>query len=145
MGFRNEAMLEANLASNIYHLIGAEEAAEVLMIKEGLEKTMESKYYKPGAKVESVDYIINSIKPLVDVKLIGRALDVAQGAVTVDPRSVKARLAWADMFLLAKFNDRAIEEYKNVLKLDPGNKDANEGIAKATGQVTEDDKPALFN
>ena len=64
------------------------------------------------------------IDELVDLGLVGRALIVARGAVTVDPTSVKARLAWADMLIMANQEQRAVEEYKNVLLLDPDNQEA---------------------
>lgn len=145
MGLRKEGTEQANLASNIYHLLGEDEGLEVLIIKEGLEKILESKYFVPGTEAQSVDYVVDNIKPLLDAKLTGRALEIAQGAVTLDPRSVKARLAWAEMLLTVKYNDRALEEFENVLRLDPGNKEANDGIERALGKNTESNKPEIFN
>ena len=128
----------------MYHLFGDSQQQEILTVREDLEKNLKSKYYELGRSVSDVDFIIGSVAGLVEVKLIGRALEVAQGAVTVDPTNVEARLTFAKTLAIASYKGRAIEEYQNVLRLDPSNAEAR-GELRKLSNPEPDTKPELFN
>ena len=143
-GLRTRATDEVNVASNMYHLFGDSQQQEILTVREDLEKNLKSKYYELGRSVSDVDFIIGSVAGLVEVKLIGRALEVAQGAVTVDPTNIEARLTFAKTLAIASYKGRAIEEYQNVLRLDPSNAEAR-GELRKLSNPEPDTKPELFN
>jgi len=143
-GLRTRATDEVNVASNMYHLFGDSQQQEILTVREDLEKNLKSKYYELGRSVSDVDFIIGSVAGLVEVKLIGRALEVAQGAVTVDPTNIEARLTFAKTLAIASYKGRAIEEYQNVLRLDPSNAEAR-GELRKLSNPEPDTEPELFN
>jgi tetratricopeptide (TPR) repeat protein len=130
MGQRNLAYQEMNLATNLFYGFEENERKQITQIREMVERTSPNNFFKLGYGVEKTAFIIDQSNELYKEGLSKRALQIAQGAVTVDPTNIKARINWADIMESVGATDSAILEYNNVLKLEPTNKEAKEKIAK---------------
>jgi len=150
MGLRDLAVKELNLASDLIHKYSLAEQQQILDARDQIESTPMSEFYKPGYQTETVDYILKNVQPLLDAKFDARAVEVVKGAVTVDPLSVKARLRWADLLNQTGDPQRALQEYYNVLVVDPKNQEAldkiatlESGVSQPEEQATGGEKPAF--
>jgi tetratricopeptide (TPR) repeat protein len=66
-------------------------------------------------------------------KRASRAAGYLQEAVELAPRSAENRVLLAQAYVLSKQVEKGVEEFERVLKLDPANKDAQDGIKRLKG------------
>lgn len=65
--------------------------------------------------------------------MAARAVGYLQRAVAQKPNDVQARVLLAQAHVLSKQLDKAKEEFRKVLKMDPNNKDAHDGLERLEG------------
>jgi hypothetical protein len=130
MGLRQLAYREMNIATTIFFGMEEKDRDEITKLRESTERLSPNEYYRPGYQVEKADYIMGEAAKIMAAGAKTRAVQVAQGAVTVEPENIKARINWADALESTGSTPSAIVEYKNVLKLDPENEEAKEKLDK---------------
>ena len=124
MDLKPYAFSEMNLASNIFHQIGRKQSKEFTQLREAVESQKPKDFFAPGYKAPSVETIHIELEKLINNGLRGRALEVARGAVAVDPTNLNARFKWAQLLEESYASDSAQVEYQHILDLDPENSTA---------------------
>lgn len=133
MDKRDWALLELNLASNLFYRFGLTEKQQIEGIRTNMEQAQPQATFAPGSKVSSADTLLKFIPDLIARNQRSKALKAAQGAVIVDPRSVPARLQLARIYEAMGDPVFVQLEYQNVLKLDPKNTEALNQLEKLHG------------
>lgn len=143
-GFRDRARDELNIAANIQ-----EKLAQILgttttfgQQRELIESAQPNERFLPGSEqlpLEEFFSLIEQWETLErqDSKQIAHKLAV--GAIAVYPEDINARLKVAQTFEELGDTVSAQTEYENVLKLDPENEDAKEGLLNLHQQTNPDE------
>lgn len=139
-GMREVAYNEANYLANFFHSISATERESLDQVRESVERTTESQYYMPGFEPLPLEEVLSEVNTLWGMKAKAQALEVARGAVITDPKSVKARMLWADLLVQVGASDSAVIEYQNALKLDSNNKELLEKYQAVKQSVLKNDE-----
>jgi cytochrome c-type biogenesis protein CcmH/NrfG len=66
-------------------------------------------------------------------RVAGQAVGYAQRAVAQKSGDTQARVLLAQAYVLSKQLDKAKEEFRRILKMDPNNKDAQQGLERLEG------------
>ncbi len=131
MNQRQLGFEEMNWASNLYHQFGEDEKAEVRTLREALERTPASEFFVLGYQPPELEFVLGEIDKLVEFGAMDRALTVSRGAVMLEPKSAGARVNWAELLQQVEATESAIIEYKNALKLQPGDEEIEQKLSTA--------------
>lgn len=123
-GLRQRGVGEVNIATSLGYDLDPRSAQEIATMRAAVETILPNRFYVLGSQAETVDFILEQAEELVQAGRPLRATQVVQGAVTLDPRNINARLKWAGLLESTLASQSAVLEYNHVLKLDPGNQEA---------------------
>jgi len=123
-GLRNTAVDEVNIATSLGYDLNNQLSEQIAFLRSKLESLPPSEYYELGYEADSVSELLEDVDTLVENQRINKALQISKGAVTSDPRSIQARLKYAQLLEMAEASSQAIVEYNNVLSLDEENETA---------------------
>ncbi len=128
--YRNQAREELNIAGNLDDYLRLQEPIETNF--EGVRRSIESSNIDPRFAPGEEPIALAEFLSLIDEWKQKRRLDVAHkmavGAIAVYPDSVEARLAVALTFKEYGLIESSMEEYLNVLILDPSNQTAQDAL-----------------
>lgn len=127
-GLRSRGVNEVNLATTLGYDLDPQAAKEIADLRASIESILPTQFYQLDQDSQQVSYILEQVDELEENRRYNRATYVAQGAVTLDPRHVEARLRWANLLEIVEASQSAVIEYENVLKLDPENETATERL-----------------
>lgn len=128
MGYRSEARENLNIASNLLYQIPEMERERIEAQRESIEAKYPLENKKPGTKVQDEKEMIKTIEILIDQNKFNNAYTGALGAVTINPLNMEARLLLAYLLEIGQNQKAALQEYENVLKYYPDNKEAQEKV-----------------
>lgn len=121
---------ESNYSTNLAQELTQDDKRAMEKLREQVESLLASDFYELGAESASSEDIIKEVEIIRESGRTGRAMVVARGAVTRDPRDIQARLLWAELLSSTDASDSAILEYQHVLRLDPDNQIAKSQIER---------------
>jgi hypothetical protein len=128
MGFRDIMLQEMNQAAEIYFQFSAEDKKMFTGMRNSVEQNRFDPRYKPLSVLPKVKSLLNSLPEMLKQNQNTRAFKTALAATYIEPTNVAAHLALAQIFEKMGDNNFAIQEYRNVLRLDKNQTEAKTRI-----------------
>jgi hypothetical protein len=125
---RELAQEQVNLATTMAYGLNSQTSKEISDIRQSIESIQPRTFFELGKSAETPEYVLEQTDELLNRGLVGRALLIARGAVTLDYKNIPSRLKYASLLERVQASESAVIEYQNVLQLDPENEEAKQRI-----------------